>query len=160
MNAPWKSAVAGTRDLIHAYVCDDVTLDVVRGVCEEIGWTQDKLYKGGLRNAIQSLSVSASPQTLLVDLSESSDPIADINSLAEVCEPGTIVIAVGEINDVGLYRDLLMSGLQDYLLKPLSRDALWDSFANAQAMLNAPKHEESNTARAHISTAVIGTRGG
>jgi pilus assembly protein CpaE len=160
MNAPWKSAVAGTRDLIHAYVCDDVTLDVVRGVCEEIGWTQDKLYKGGLRNAIQSLSVSASPQTLLVDLSESSDPIADINSLAEVCEPGTIVIAVGEINDVGLYRGLLMSGLQDYLLKPLSRDALWDSFANAQAMLNAPKHEESNTARAHISTAVIGTRGG
>lgn len=160
MNAPWKSGVAGTRDPIHAYVCDDVTLDVVRGVCDEIGWTQDKAYKGGLRNAIQSLSVSASPQTLLVDLSESGDPIGDISSLAEVCEPGTIVIAMGEVNDVGLYRDLLNSGLQDYLLKPLSPDALRDSFANAQAMLNAPKHEESNADRAHISTAVIGTRGG
>ena len=160
MNAPWKSGVAGTRDPIHAYVCDDITLEVIRGVCEEMGWSQEKAYKGGLRNAIQSLSVSASPQTLLVDLSESGDPISDINSLAEVCEPGTIVIAVGQVNDVRLYRDLLMSGLQDYLLKPLSPDALRDAFANAQAMLNAPKHDESNADQPHISTAVIGTRGG
>jgi pilus assembly protein CpaE len=160
MNAPWKSGVAGTRDPINAYVCDDLTLDVIRGVCEEMGWSQDKAYKGGLRNAIQSLSVSASPQILLVDLSESGDPISDINSLAEVCEPGTIVIAVGQVNDVRLYRDLLMSGLQDYLLKPLSPDALRDSFANAQTILNAPKHEELNPDRPHISTAIIGTRGG
>ena len=160
MNAPWKSGVAGTRDPINAYLCDELTLDVVRGVCEEMGWSQDKAYKGGLRNAIQSLSVSASPQILLVDLSESGDPISDINSLAEVCEPGTIVIAVGQVNDVRLYRDLLMSGLQDYLLKPLSPDALRDSFANAQNILNAPKHDEGNTDRMHVSTAVIGTRGG
>lgn len=160
MNAPWKSNVAGTRDPINAYVCDDLTLDVIRGVCEEMGWSQEKAYKGGLRNAIQSLSVSASPQILLVDLSESGDPISDINSLAEVCEPGTIVIAVGQVNDVRLYRDLLMSGLQDYLLKPLSPDALRDAFANAQTILNAPKHEENAADRPHISTAVIGTRGG
>lgn len=160
MNAPWKSGVAGTRDPINAYVCDDLTLDVIRGVCEEMGWSQEKAYKGGLRNAIQSLSVSASPQILLVDLSESGDPISDINSLAEVCEPGTIVIAVGQVNDVRLYRDLLMSGLQDYLLKPLSPDALRDSFANAQTILNAPKHEEHAADRPHISTAIIGTRGG
>jgi pilus assembly protein CpaE len=160
MNAPWKSGVAGTRDPINAYVCDDLTLDVIRGVCEEMGWSQDKAYKGGLRNAIQSLSVSASPQILLVDLSESGDPISDINSLAEVCEPGTIVIAVGQVNDVRLYRDLLMSGLQDYLLKPLSPDALRDSFSNAQTILNAPKHEEYSADRPHISTAIIGTRGG
>ncbi len=160
MNAPWKSGVAGTRDPINAYLCDDMTLDVVRGVCEEIGWSPEKAYKGGLRNAIQSLSVSASPQILLVDLSESGDPIADINSLAEVCEPGTIVIAVGQVNDVRLYRDLLMSGLQDYLLKPLSSDALRDAFANAQTILNAPKHDDVNADRVHVSTAVIGTRGG
>ncbi|OYY68061.1 MAG: pilus assembly protein CpaE [Sphingomonadales bacterium 17-56-6] len=160
MNAPWKSAVAGARDPIHAYVCDDATLEVIRSVSEEMGWNQEKAYKGGLRNAIQSLSVSASPQILLVDLSESGDPISDINSLAEVCEPGTIVIAVGQVNDVRLYRDLLMSGLQDYLLKPLGPDALRDAFANAQAMLNAPKFDDGDADRPHISTAVIGTRGG
>ena len=43
----------------------------------------------------------------MVDLSESGDPLNDINALAEVCEPGTVVIAVGQVNDVRLYRDLL-----------------------------------------------------
>lgn len=160
MNAPWKSGVAGTREPVNAFVCDDMTLDVVRSVCEEMGYSPEKAFKGGLRNAVQSLSVSASPQILLVDLSESGDPINDINGLAEVCEPGTVVIAVGQVNDVRLYRDLLLSGLQDYLLKPLSPDALRDAFAHAQNILNAPKHEEAASDRPHISTAVIGTRGG
>ncbi len=160
MNAPFKSVSAGGRDPFTAFICDDLTLDVVRGVCDEMGWGQEKACKGGLRNAVQSLSVAASPQILLVDLSESGDPINDINGLAEVCEPGTVVIAVGQVNDVRLYRDLLLSGLQDYLLKPLSPDALRDSIANANAMLNAPKHDEGNAEHQHVSTAVIGTRGG
>ena len=36
MNAPWKSNVAGTRDPINAFVCDDMTLDVIRSVCDEM----------------------------------------------------------------------------------------------------------------------------
>jgi pilus assembly protein CpaE len=143
-----------------AYVCDDLTLDVVRTACDDMGWPQEKAFKGGLRNAIQSLSVSASPQILLVDLSESGDPIGDINGLAEVCEPGTVVIAMGQVNDVRLYRDLMMSGLQDYLLKPVSPDALRDAVTHAQMILNAPKHDDGAHEHSHLSTAVIGTRGG
>ncbi len=160
MNAPWKSGAVGARDAFTAFVCDDQTLDVIRGVCEEMGWPPEKAFKGGLRNAVQSLSVSASPQILLVDLSESGDPINDINSLAEVCEPGTVVVAVGQVNDVRLYRDLLLSGLQDYLLKPVSPDALRDAFANAHNILNAPKHDEKSGNRPHVATAIIGARGG
>ena len=160
MNAPFKSVSAGARDAFTGFVCDDMTLDVVRSVCEEMGWGPEKACKGGLRNAVQSLSVAASPQILLVDLSESGDPINDINGLAEVCEPGTVVIAVGQVNDVRLYRDLLLSGLQDYLLKPLSPDALRDAISHANAVLNAPKHEEGQVEHQHVSTAVIGTRGG
>jgi pilus assembly protein CpaE len=160
MNAPFKSPSAGMKDPFVGFVCDDLTLDVVRGVCDEMGWSQEKAFKGGLRNAVQSLSVSASPQILLVDLSESGDPINDINSLAEVCEPGTVVIAVGQVNDVRLYRDLLLSGLQDYLLKPLSPDAMRDAIAHAQNILHAPKHDDHGADRPHISAAVIGTRGG
>lgn len=160
MNAPWKSLAAGSRDPFMAYVCDDLTLDVVRTVCDEMGWPQEKTFKGGLRNAVQSLSVSASPQILLVDLSESGDPIGDINGLAEVCEPGTVVIAMGQVNDVRLYRDLMMSGLQDYLLKPVSPDALRDAVTHAQMMLNAPKHDDGSKDHPHMSMAIIGTRGG
>jgi pilus assembly protein CpaE len=160
MNAPFKTAGAGSRDAFTGFVCDDMTLDVVRSVCEEMGWGPEKACKGGLRNAVQSLSVAASPQILLVDLSESGDPINDINGLAEVCEPGTVVIAVGQVNDVRLYRDLLLSGLQDYLLKPLSPDALRDAISHANASLNAPKHDDNHVEHQHVSTAVIGTRGG
>ena len=160
MNAPWKPAGLGSREPFMAFVCDDATADSVRPVVFELGWNPDKVNKGGLRNAVQTLSVSASPQVLFVDLSESGDPLHDINSLAEVCEPGTVVIASGQVNDVRLYRDLVASGIQDYLLKPLSADAMRDSFSHAQAMLNAPRHAEAAAERPHCAAAVIGARGG
>ena len=160
MNAPWKSVSTGTRDPFSAYICDDLSLEVVRNVCDDMGWAQEKANKGGLRNAVQSLSVAASPQILLVDLSESGDPISDINSLAEVCEPGTMVIAMGQVNDVRLYRDLMMSGLHDYLLKPVSPDVLRDAISHAQIALNAPRSDDAAADKQHVSVAVIGTRGG
>jgi pilus assembly protein CpaE len=160
MNAPWKPAGIGHREPFTAYVCDEITAEALRPIASELGWSVDKIYKGGLRNAIQSLSVSASPQILFVDLAESGDPLNDINALAEVCEPGTVVIAAGQVNDVRLYRDLVASGIQDYLLKPLHPDMLREAFGHAQALLNAPKHVEVSTERPHCSIAVIGTRGG
>jgi pilus assembly protein CpaE len=52
-----------------------------------------------------------------------------VQCLADVCEPGTNVIAIGDHNDVDLYRDLVDSGVSDYLVKPLSRDLLTRSLA-------------------------------
>jgi pilus assembly protein CpaE len=162
MNAPWSPNRPGAsaRDPFTAYICDDMTAETLKPVCTEMGWPFEKIHRGGLRNAVQSLSVSASPNILFVDLSESGDPLNDINALAEVCEPGTVVIAAGEVNDVRLYRDLVASGIQDYLLKPLSADQLRDSFANAQAALAGPKHVDIGADRPHMMTAVIGVRGG
>ncbi|MFG6283708.1 pilus assembly protein CpaE [Sphingomonas sp. S6] len=160
MNAPWKPAGIVSRDPFAAYVCDDASAEALRPIAGDMGWSIDKVYKGGLRNAVQSLSVSASPQILFVDLAESGDPLNDINALAEVCEPGTVVIAAGQVNDVRLYRDLIASGIQDYLLKPLQPDALRESLGHAHAMLNAPKPIEASLDRPHSAIAVIGTRGG
>ena len=160
MNAPWKPAGVAHREPFVAYVCDETTAEALRPIASEMGWSTDKVNKGGLRNAVQSLSVSASPQVLFVDLSESGDPLNDINALAEVCEPGTVVIAAGQVNDVRLYRDLTASGIQDYLLKPLNADMLREAFGSAQAILNAPKASEASADRPHCATAIIGTRGG
>jgi pilus assembly protein CpaE len=160
MNAPWSPARTAHREPFVAFVCDETTAEALRPVAVEMGWPPEKVNKGGLRNAVQSLSVSASPQILFVDLSESGDPLNDINALAEVCEPGTVVIAAGQVNDVRLYRDLVASGIQDYLLKPLGPDVLREAFAHAQAVLNAPKHAEAAVERPHCSIGVIGARGG
>jgi len=160
MNAPWKPGPMGNRDPFAAFICDENALDVLRPVVIEMGWQPEKCNKGGLRNAVQSLSISASPAILMVDLSESGDPLNDINGLAEVCEPGTVVIAIGQVNDVRLYRDLLASGIHDYLLKPLSANQLRDALTQAQAVFTSPRSGDGEQAKSHVATAVIGTRGG
>ncbi|MCB2066886.1 MAG: pilus assembly protein CpaE [Erythrobacter sp.] len=160
MNSPFKSPAMGNREPFSAFICDEAALDVLRPVVIEMGWQPEKCNKGGLRNAIQSLSIAASPAILMVDLSESGDPLNDINALAEVCEPGTVVIAVGQVNDVRLYRDLLSSGIHDYLLKPLSASQLRDSLTQAQAVFSSPRHADGDAEREHVATAVVGTRGG
>ena len=160
MNAPWKPGLAGNRDPFAAFICDETALDVLRPVVIEMGWAPEKCAKGGLRNAVQSLSIAASPAILMVDLSESGDPLNDINALAEVCEPGTVVIAVGQVNDVRLYRDLLASGIHDYLLKPLTAGQIRDSVNQAQTVFAAPRHGDGEVTKQHVSCAVVGTRGG
>ena len=160
MNAPWKPGPLGNRDPFAAFICDEAALDVLRPVVIEMGWQPEKCNKGGLRNAVQSLSISASPAILMVDLSESGDPFSDINALAEVCEPGTVVIAIGQVNDVRLYRDLLASGIHDYLLKPLAASQLRDSLTQAQAVFMNPRNVDGETVKRHVATAVVGTRGG
>ena len=160
MNAPWKPNLAGSRDAFAAYLCDDASLDVLREVVADLGWAPEKCGKGGLRSAVQSLSITSSPNILMVDLSESGDPLSDINALAEVCEPGTVVIAVGQVNDVRLYRDLVSSGIHDYLLKPLSPAHVKDALIQSQMTHAAPKQGDGAAIKPHLSTAVIGTRGG
>lgn len=165
MNAPWnpnkRSGGLALREPFAAFVCDDATAEAIRPIVADVGWPADKVNKGGLRNAVQALSVSASPHVLFVDLSESSDPFNDINALAEVCEPGTIVIATGLVNDVRLYRDLMASGLQDYLLKPLDPDAVRDALLAAQGALAGPRAQATaEVEKPRLSVAVLGARGG
>ena len=160
MNAPFNPRGATLRDPFAAFVCDDATSEMLRPVAVEHGWAPEKVNKGGLRNAVQTLSVSASPHILFVDLSESGDPLNDINALAEVCEPGTVVIAAGQVNDVRLFRDLVSSGIQDYLLKPFTPDQLREVFANAQMTIAGPRSSDPVHERPHVMTAVIGVRGG
>lgn len=160
MNAPFNPRSSGLRDPFAAFVCDETTAELLRPVAIEMGWQPEKVNKGGLRNAVQTLAVSASPTILFVDMSESGDPLNDINALAEVCEPGTVVIAAGQVNDVRLYRDLVASGIQDYLLKPFSADQLREALAHAQLTLAGPRHTEHVVDRPHVMSAVIGVRGG
>lgn len=159
MNAPFNPKQQ-TRNPFAAYVCDDVSSELLKPLVFELGWAPESVNKGGLRGAVQSLSVSASPTILFVDLADSADPLSDVNSLAEVCEPGTIVIAAGNTNDVRLYRELLNSGIQDYLLKPFTPDQIRDSLAQAQMMLMGPRHGFVAEDSIRLMAAVVGVRGG
>ncbi|MET0241321.1 MAG: pilus assembly protein CpaE [Sphingobium sp.] len=159
MSVAFKAFEAASREPCHAYVSDQHSLDTLRAVMEELSWPVEKVQGGGLRGAVQTLSVAASPNILFVDLSETADPLNDLNSLAEVCEPGTLVIAIGAVNDVRLYRDLIAGGIQDYLLKPLNPDHVRDAIGVAQAVLHAPR-ADALPERPRLTLSVVGARGG
>ncbi|PZU08601.1 pilus assembly protein CpaE [Sphingomonas sp.] len=159
MNAPFHPNVA-LRDPFSAFLSDEESDNVVRNVAGSLGWPLERVHDGGIRYAVQTLAVSPSPGLLLIDLSESPDPLEDINGLAEVCEPGTIVLACGKINDVRFYRHLIASGIQDYLLKPFTEDQLHEAILQAQAMQNGQRENEGLPEVPHVVTAVVGVRGG
>ena len=132
------STKSGNNQEFGAYLCDDETTQQLVPVLSEREWDTSNVKTGGIESAIRTLATIGSPQYLLVDLSNSIDPEEDINALAEVCEPGTMVITIGKINDVAFYRNMLACGVQDYLVKPISTDQLREAFLSAEHTLRTP----------------------
>jgi pilus assembly protein CpaE len=117
-----------------------------------------QVIRGGITKAIEYLSEQRSPHLLLVDISGVDLPLSQIQILADVCEPGTNVIAIGDHNDVALFRDLQEAGVSNYLVKPLTRELLTKAFG--------PKPNSGEMGRAASAlklgklVAFIGARGG
>ena len=60
-----------------------------------------------------------SPSHIVLDIgARGQDVLAEIDQLAQQCEPGTRVLAVGDTNDIVLYRGLISRGVIDYLPMP------------------------------------------
>lgn len=155
-----STPLASGREPFLAFVADDPTLDVVQSVANQLGWRTDACKKGGLRAAVHALSVATSPAMMMIDLSDASEPLSEIEGLAEVCEPGTIVFAIGRINDVTLYRELVARGIHDYLVKPLSTAHLLEALENARKAVAKPRENGVAVENSNFSLAVVGTRGG
>jgi pilus assembly protein CpaE len=56
--------------------------------------------------------------------------LAELDRLAEFCDTGTRVIAIGHINDVTLYRELLKRGVSEYLVAPISALQVMEGLSN------------------------------
>jgi pilus assembly protein CpaE len=126
--------LAAGRIPIMAFVADAESEAAVHECLAQLSLTNAVLVRGGIAKAVQYLGAERSPHLLIVDVSDVDLPVSQIHTLAEVCEPGVTVIAVGKRNDVGLYRDLLHAGVSDYIVKPLTPKIL----ANA---LRVASHE-------------------
>ncbi|MEJ0010802.1 MAG: hypothetical protein WDN72_10250 [Alphaproteobacteria bacterium] len=69
--------------------------------------------------ASQLAEQKLSPSHIVLDIGRlGQDVLGEIDQLAQQCEPGTRVIAVGDTNDIQLYRGLLARGVIDYLPMP------------------------------------------
>ncbi|MGB8601393.1 MAG: pilus assembly protein CpaE, partial [Rhizomicrobium sp.] len=86
---------------------------------------------GGIAAAIEYYSGQVTPNLLIIETRLSGDAaLAELDRLANVCDPLTKVVVVGHTNDVPLYRALMQRGASEYLLAPVDPLQLIDVIAN------------------------------
>ena len=72
------------------------------------------IHPGGISAAIAHYLESPTPNLIIIDSAHNGTQLlAELDSLAESCDPGTKVIVVGRHNDVLLYRELLKRGVAE-----------------------------------------------
>ena len=144
----------GDREPLSAFVADDVTRETIARVAAERGWPNAAIQAGGVSAAARALAIVDPPRVLMVDISDSDDPLADVRALLGMLEPEIRVVVLGTINDVTFYRQVIGAGAADYLLKPTTSDAIREALARAETVLSKVQRPTGRT------VAFIGTRGG
>ncbi|MBV8888143.1 MAG: hypothetical protein JO305_00585 [Alphaproteobacteria bacterium] len=112
------------REGVLAVLNDQGTLDRVQGVIRELQLDDELVIEGTLDAALRRVREGSIPRVLILDLGESAAPIAEISAARAVGGPDLKLLALGNVNDVSLFRDLLAAGASDYLVKPPNREVL------------------------------------
>ena len=104
------------------------------------GYRDAQVWPGGLRAALTALGSGAGTRLLFVDLDEIAYPAGAIHELATVCEVGTVVVAFGSNGSARFSREVLLAGVSDYLVKPLSASEVRDTALRAGLVEEAIEH--------------------
>jgi len=117
--------------------------------------------RGGIRAAIAFLSRSATPRTLVVDVTGEAQPLTALDDLSHVVEPDVRVLVVGDREDANFYRQITRGlGVGEYLYKPLLPDMVARDFGSfIHPLGHAPKQAQIFVAGGRAIT-VTGVRGG
>lgn len=137
------------------FALDRDTLESVVQAVKGLGWGPQNVLYGDVEMAVTNLKDVPTPQRVLVDLSGSEDPLADLGQLANVCDPGTQVTAIGTHNDLNLYHRIKELGVTEYLLKPIDPAQLSLTLNPPEVVRDAEESEWGNRI-----IAVVGAAGG
>ncbi|MDR2724155.1 MAG: AAA family ATPase [Holosporaceae bacterium] len=123
------------RNLI-GFVNDPVSGQVINNVIKTIALDYSEVFQGTPADVIEFLDNNRVPKILVVDISNSELPLRDISKIKERSSPSVNIIAIGGKNDVGLFRDLMVIGVSDYLVKPLNNNLLLNSIKIVNGTIN------------------------
>ena len=89
-----------------------------------------EIHPGGLNTAVSVLAERTTPNLLIVEVDAARDVFFEhLEMLANVCDPTTKVILIGQHNDIDLFQELLKNGVSDYLVGPVNAERLRDSIS-------------------------------
>lgn len=115
--------------------------------------TQLRVQQGGIRAATELYGSAPTPNLIFIEsLSGAAELLADLEALADVCDPGSKLVIIGHANDVSLYRELTRRGVSEYMLAPVD---LADVVAVVGQLFVAPDAKPLGR-----TTAFVGTKGG
>jgi len=141
------------RELFGAYLLDDASRQAAMEFARQRGWPTGDVARGGLPGALRTLSIAPPPRFMVIDIGAQPDDEEVSEGLTEIVRSGSHVVALGERNDVQLYRRILQTGAADYLVKPIDAVALNAAFAKLEGPAVAPGQ------KARL-VAFVGARGG
>ncbi|WP_167480717.1 AAA family ATPase [Mesorhizobium waimense] len=112
-----------------------------------------KVHMGGIATAIEFYQSAPTPNLILLESrSEPKQLLEQLGQLSEYCDPTSKVVVIGHYNDVGLYRELIRSGISEYVIAPVS---MTDIVSVVSSIFVDPEAEPIGR-----SIAFIGAKGG
>lgn len=79
-----------------------------------------KVQMGGGLAASEAYKSAPTPNVIVIEGDNHRERLLEtLDKLSEVCDAGTKVVVIGQVNDVLLYRELMRLGVSDYLVPPL-----------------------------------------
>lgn len=132
-------------------------LKIIGEQLERLRRAPSVLQAGGPAEAMQWCARNTPPSILLIDIGGHAHPLSALLELAAQAGPACRIVALGQAQDVDLYRQLLQAGIFDYLTTPPRLDLLAGTLARADD--DAPLGH-GGAARAGRTVAFTGSAGG
>jgi pilus assembly protein CpaE len=143
------------RISIQAFCETPAVADALQATSEDrrLSKTHVTIQMGGAAAAVAHYQESPTPNLIILESHlPRAELIAELDELAQSCDPGTKVVIIGNANDVVLYRDLLKRGISEYLVAPVSPFELMECLSG---LYNNPESDPVGQV-----LAFIGAKGG
>ncbi|MDE2239849.1 MAG: hypothetical protein KGJ73_07950 [Rhodospirillales bacterium] len=145
------------RDKFIGFTRDEATAAALHTALVEHVPNDNRVHQMDFRQALAVLAAMPTPEIVLVDLSGEEQPINALVDLADTVDPGTVVLAIGEVQEVNFYRLVVKNmGVKEYLPKPLTKDKIAAHFL---PVIDNLAHKQVGP-RGGRMVALCGARGG
>ena len=128
------------RITIQAFCENSQTAQLVESAIHDRRMSKVALttHNGGIDGAVETYKSNPTPNLIIVETVLSPGEIPkELERLAEVCDASTRVVVLGHANDVVLYRELIRSGISEYIVLPATASQIVTAITELFASENA-----------------------